>query len=154
MSARDFFANRSVINQASETHFERALLRLLRTGGTSSSASSIATISKKSNRRKTLQADVTESIESQSQPSRIEIQEMLTPRSLSLIWSDAQSGNYMDQIWHLGVAGNDGFCSMSGQPIACGDPIFRPRRHPTNIPGNWNRMILASEVFEADVSTS
>ncbi|MFP3605972.1 DUF3331 domain-containing protein [Paraburkholderia sp. SIMBA_053] len=80
------------------------------------------------------------------QPARIFVHEVLSAHTVSVCWSDSQSGHYAEQVWRLGLARNDGYCALSGLPIMEGDEVFRPRRSTTCVPANWNRMILASEV--------
>ncbi|WP_279636277.1 DUF3331 domain-containing protein [Paraburkholderia hospita] len=79
-------------------------------------------------------------------PARIFVQEMLSEHTLSMFWSDPRTGHYSDQIWRLGFARIDGFCALSGKPIAEGDQIFRPLRSLMRAPSNGDRMVLASVV--------
>lgn len=80
-------------------------------------------------------------------PARIVVQEILSGNTVSIYWSDSQTGHYAEQIWRLGLAREDGFCVLSGRPIGRGDDVFSPRRSMKFIPANWRRMILASNVF-------
>ena len=86
-------------------------------------------------------------------PARIVVQEILSAHTLSIYWSDSQTGHYAEQIWRLGLARDDGFCALSGRPIVRGDEVFRPRRSMTLVPANWRRMILASDVIATFAST-
>ncbi|SKC81277.1 protein of unknown function [Burkholderia sp. CF099] len=86
-------------------------------------------------------------------PARIVVQEILSGHTLSICWSDSQTGHYADQVWRLGLAREDGFCALSGRPIGRGDEVFRPRRSMTFVPANWRRMILASDVMATFAST-
>ena len=86
-------------------------------------------------------------------PARIVVQEILSAHTLSISWSDSQTGHYAEQIWRLGLARDDGFCALSGRPIVRGDEVFRPRRSMTLVPANWRRMILASDVIATFAST-
>jgi len=80
------------------------------------------------------------------QPARIFVHEILSAHTLSICWSDSQTGHYAEQIWRQGLARNDGYCALSGRPIVEGDEVFRPRRSAMCVPANWNRMILASQI--------
>ena len=86
-------------------------------------------------------------------PARIVVQEVLSANTLSIYWSDSQTGHYAEQIWRLGLAREDGFCALSGRPIRPGDDVFSPRRSMTFVPANWRRMILASDVIAKFAST-
>ncbi|MHB9841682.1 DUF3331 domain-containing protein [Paraburkholderia terrae] len=125
---------------------ERVLLRLL-LPETVPATEPIETAYKKKKRRKALpvvrpvhRADWT------PRPARLLVHEILTSHTLSICWSDSQTGHYAEQVWRLGLARNDGYCALSGRPIVEGDEVFRPRRSAVYVPANWNRMILASQI--------
>jgi len=61
----------------------------------------------------------------------------------TVAWSDPTACRYGEQIWRRCVARKSGICALSGQVIARGDAVYRPRitRHA---PQNIDAMILAS----------
>jgi uncharacterized protein DUF3331 len=63
--------------------------------------------------------------------------------SATVSWSDATVGCYGEQYWRRGVARKNAVCALSGQTIAKGDAVYRPRR-VRPIPRNIEAMILAS----------
>ena len=68
-----------------------------------------------------------------------------SPLSVTLDWRDATKCCYREQLWVAARARVAGRCAMSGEPIAPGDEIFRPRpARPA--PRNVNAMILASAI--------
>jgi hypothetical protein len=83
--------------------------------------------------------------------ARISIVEQLTSQTLSVCWSDPQSGHYADQVWRKGVARKPSFCVLTGMRIYPGDRVFQPRACKTNVPANRDRMILAAVVPEDPV---
>ncbi|WP_179402798.1 DUF3331 domain-containing protein [Burkholderia guangdongensis] len=77
----------------------------------------------------------------------IRILERQAATSATVAWMDATACCYGEQIWRRCIARRNGVCAISGQRIAKGDPIYRPRLvHP--VPRNFDAMILAS-VIEA-----
>ncbi|WNC89163.1 DUF3331 domain-containing protein [Paraburkholderia sp. FT54] len=67
--------------------------------------------------------------------------------SATIAWSDATSCCYGEQLWRRCIARKTGVCALSGQAIARGDAVYRPRRvRPA--PRNVEAMILAT-VMEA-----
>ncbi|MEX3982542.1 DUF3331 domain-containing protein [Paraburkholderia sp. EG287A] len=46
--------------------------------------------------------------------ARISIVEQLTSQTLSVCWSDPQSGHYADQVWRKGVARKPSICALTG----------------------------------------
>jgi uncharacterized protein DUF3331 len=67
--------------------------------------------------------------------------------SATVAWSDATSCCYGEQLWRRGIAKKTGVCALSGQAIATGDAVYRPRLvQPA--PRNIEAMILAT-VMEA-----
>ncbi|MFM0395444.1 DUF3331 domain-containing protein [Paraburkholderia phytofirmans] len=67
--------------------------------------------------------------------------------SATIAWSDATSCCYGEQMWRRCIARKSGVCALSGQKIARGDAVYRPRR-ARPAPRNVEAMILAS-VMEA-----
>ena len=128
---------------------ERALLRLLCPRNAPLIQSVETSYAKKMRRGKGQVAQRTHEAEWIPQPARILVHEVLSAHTLSICWSDSQTGHYAEQVWRLGLARNDGFCALSGQPILQGDDVFRPRRSVMCVPANWSRMILASAVCTA-----
>ena len=67
--------------------------------------------------------------------------------SATVAWSDATSCCYGEQLWRRCIARKAGVCALSGQAIARGNAVYRPRRgRPA--PRNVEAMILAT-VMEA-----
>ncbi|MEI6001533.1 DUF3331 domain-containing protein [Paraburkholderia bengalensis] len=125
---------------------ERALLRLLSPGEMQVLPAIETSFSKKMRRASVRVERKCHEAKWIPLPARILIHEILSAHTVSVSWSDSQTGHYAEQIWRLGLARNDGFCVLSGLPIAEGDDVFRPRRSATGVPANWSRMILASAV--------
>jgi hypothetical protein len=68
-----------------------------------------------------------------------------TALSVTLDWRDPTECCYREQLWVAARARVSGRCAMSGESIATGDEIFRPR--PARpVPRNVGAMILASAV--------
>ncbi|MFM0055931.1 DUF3331 domain-containing protein [Paraburkholderia phytofirmans] len=73
----------------------------------------------------------------------IRLLERDSPTSATIAWSDSTSCFYGAQLWRRCAAKKGGVCSLSGQTIARGDAVYRPRRvQPT--PRNVEAMILAA----------
>jgi hypothetical protein len=67
--------------------------------------------------------------------------------SATVVWSDPTSCFYGEQLWRRCIAKKAGICALSGQAIATGDAVYRPRLvQPA--PRNIEAMILAT-VMEA-----
>jgi hypothetical protein len=67
--------------------------------------------------------------------------------SATVAWSDATCCCYGEQLWRRCIARQAGVCALSGQAIAAGDAVYRPRLvRPA--PRNIEAMILAT-VMEA-----
>ena len=63
--------------------------------------------------------------------------------SATVAWSDATSCCYGEQLWRRCIAKKAGVCALSGQAIATGDAVYRPRlAQPA--PLNIEAMILAT----------
>jgi hypothetical protein len=84
-------------------------------------------------------------------PNHISIVEQLTSQTLSVCWSDPQSGHYANQVWRKGVARRPSFCVLTGMRIYPGDSVFRPLACETYVPANRDRMILAAVVPEDSI---
>lgn len=85
-------------------------------------------------------------------PARIFIVEQPTSQTLTVCWSDAQSGHYADQLWRKGVARRSSFCMLTGMRIRPGDAMFRPCAVKAHLPANRECMLLAAAVpVEASV---
>jgi hypothetical protein len=67
--------------------------------------------------------------------------------SATVAWSDATSCCYGEQLWRRCIAKKAGVCALSGQAIATGDAVYRPRLAQP-VPRNIEAMILAT-VMEA-----
>ncbi|WP_321932074.1 DUF3331 domain-containing protein [Paraburkholderia guartelaensis] len=84
----------------------------------------------------------------ESFPARVSIVEQRTSQTLSVCWSDSQSGHYADQVWRKGVARRASFCVLTGTRIYPGDSVFQPRACATHVPANRDHMILAAVLHE------
>ena len=75
----------------------------------------------------------------------------VTSRTAILSWSDSQVGCIAEQIWTLGRARPGDVCAITGEPIARGDPVFRPRK--ARIAAlNARSVIAAHHVLETPIS--
>lgn len=72
----------------------------------------------------------------------------ISPRTATVSWSDPQGCKYGEQVWRLATAKRAGTCVLSGQPIARGEPIYRPTRADPP-PTNADAMMLAVALNEA-----
>ncbi|MGF6755726.1 DUF3331 domain-containing protein [Paraburkholderia sp. GAS42] len=61
----------------------------------------------------------------------------------TVAWSDATSCCYGEQLWRRCIARKAGVCALSGQAIARGNAVYRPRRVRLP-PRNIEAMILAT----------
>jgi Domain of unknown function (DUF3331) len=77
----------------------------------------------------------------------IRILERSGPTSALVAWSDATSCCYGEQLWRRRIARKAGVCALSGETIATGIAVYRPRRVQP-VPRNIEAMILA-KVIEA-----
>jgi hypothetical protein len=77
----------------------------------------------------------------------IKVLERHAPGAATVAWSDATACCYGEQLWRRCVARKSGVCALSGQTIAPGDAVYRPRLVQPP-PRNIEAMILAS-VMEA-----
>ena len=73
----------------------------------------------------------------------IRLLERTSPTSATVAWSDSTSCCYGAQLWRRGIAKKAGVCALSGQTIAKGNAVYRPRRVQP-IPRNIEAMILAA----------
>jgi Domain of unknown function (DUF3331) len=73
----------------------------------------------------------------------IRLLERTGPTSATIAWSDATSCCYGAQLWRRCIAKKGGVCSLSGQTIAKGNAVYRPRR-VRPVPRNVDAMILAA----------
>jgi hypothetical protein len=127
---------------------ERALLNLLRPEQVTTGLPVKSSYERKFRRRKRMPKEAFRRADPIPRPSRISVQEVLSVHTVSICWSDSQTGYYAEQLWRLGLARVAGSCALSGRPIACGEKVFRPRRSAISVPGNWDRMVLASVISE------
>ena len=126
----------------------RALIALLAPKPFASEATANTYTRKKKYRRGRAATRAFEPVVAEPVPARISIIEQPTSQTLSVCWSDPQSGYYADQVWRKGVARRPSFCVLTGMRIDPGDSVFRPRTSETYVPGNRDRMILASVVIQ------
>lgn len=73
----------------------------------------------------------------------IRLLERTSATSATVSWSDSTSCCYGAQLWRRCKAKKAGVCSLSGQTIARGDAVYRPKR-VRPIPRNVEAMILAT----------
>jgi hypothetical protein len=83
-------------------------------------------------------------------PSCVTILERLSLTTIAVSWCDATAGHYGDQIWTTGIAHRRALCALTGAYICRGDVVYRPRRSRTQLPANFDRMILASALPERE----
>jgi hypothetical protein len=81
--------------------------------------------------------------DSYSRKCVIRLLERNSPTSATVAWSDSTSCFYGAQLWRRCIAKKAGVCSLSGQTIATGNAVYRPRR-VRPIPRNIEAMILAA----------
>jgi hypothetical protein len=77
----------------------------------------------------------------------IRVLERNGPTSATVAWSDSTSCCYGEQLWRRCIARKAGVCALSGETIARGNVVYRPRRGRP-VPQNIEAMILAT-VIEA-----
>ena len=130
----------------------RALIALLAPEPFASESTANTHVRKKKVRRRgDIASRACEPVVAEPVPTHISIVEQLTSQTLSVCWSDPQSGHYADQVWRKGVARRPSFCVLTGMPIYPGDSVFRPRACETYVPANRDRMILAAVVPEDSI---
>ena len=129
----------------------RALIALLAPKPFASEATANTYTRKKYRRSGRAATRAFEPVAAEPVPARISIIEQPTSQTLSVCWSDPQSGHYADQVWRKGVARKQSSCVLTGMRIYPGDSVFRPRASETYVPGNRDRMILAAVVPEDSI---
>ncbi|MFD1554691.1 DUF3331 domain-containing protein [Paraburkholderia silviterrae] len=77
----------------------------------------------------------------------VKVIERQGPSGATVAWSDPTACCYGEQLWRRCVARKSGICALSGQAIARGEAVYRPR-FVQPAPRNFEAMILAS-VMEA-----
>ncbi|WP_106854116.1 DUF3331 domain-containing protein [Caballeronia novacaledonica] len=87
-------------------------------------------------------------VDEQRVPARIFVIEQPSSQTLSVCWSDSQSGHYAAQMWRKGVARKASLCVLSGAQILPGDAVYRPHAGERHSPANREYMLLASAVPE------
>ncbi|KVD85773.1 hypothetical protein WS63_22525 [Burkholderia stagnalis] len=70
--------------------------------------------------------------------------------ALLIRWVESGRCHYGEQRWRLRAAARPGRCAISGQPIAPGEPVFRPVLRPA--PVNGDEMIRPASVPRAGVT--
>jgi hypothetical protein len=75
----------------------------------------------------------------------VEILERLSPTSIVISWADATSGRYGEQTWNLRTARRKGVCSVSGEPILPGAPVYRPNVRQSSA-SNTHQSISAAAI--------
>ncbi|MFL9936907.1 DUF3331 domain-containing protein [Paraburkholderia sp. RL18-103-BIB-C] len=83
-------------------------------------------------------------------PSCVTILDRLSLTTIAVSWCDATAGHYGDQIWTTGIANKRAICVLTGAFIRRGDAVYRPRRSSTQLPANFDRVILASALPECE----
>ncbi|RQR64500.1 DUF3331 domain-containing protein [Burkholderia sp. Bp9002] len=56
--------------------------------------------------------------------------------ALLIRWVESGRCHYGEQRWRLRAAARPGRCAISGQPIAPGEPVFRPVLRPAPVNGD------------------
>ncbi|WP_250504239.1 DUF3331 domain-containing protein [Caballeronia sp. AZ7_KS35] len=69
--------------------------------------------------------------------------ERISPRTVTVSWSDPQGCKYGEQLWRVASAKRAGLCVLTGQLIAKGEAIYRPCK-TARPPMNANAMMLAT----------
>lgn len=72
----------------------------------------------------------------------------ISPRTATVSWSDPQGCKYGEQVWRLAAAKRAGTCVLTSQPIARGEPIYRPTKADPP-PTNADAMMLAVALDDA-----
>jgi Domain of unknown function (DUF3331) len=85
--------------------------------------------------------------DSSYQACAIKVLERHSRTGATIEWRDSTACCYSEQIWRRCIARRRGICALSGQVIAAGDAVYRPRLMKPP-PRNIEAMILAS-VMEA-----
>jgi hypothetical protein len=67
----------------------------------------------------------------------------ISPRTVTVSWSDPQCCKYGEQVWRLATAKSAGICMLTGQIIAKGQAIYRLAK-TSRAPTNANAMMLAA----------
>jgi hypothetical protein len=78
----------------------------------------------------------------------VRVIERTTSSTVVIEWRDPTHCSYGDQIWRASRARGVGTCAISGEPIHCGDWVYRPTGRP--LPRNAGAMILASHIDKVD----
>jgi hypothetical protein len=72
---------------------------------------------------------------------RIVILERPSADTALVSWSSATNCRYGEQLWKKGISRRSGVCALSGDSIARGDSIFRPKRARNAVCRNATAMI-------------
>lgn len=62
----------------------------------------------------------------------VHILEAIAKHRILVSWRESGLCNYTEQIWLLHRAKQAGYCALSGQPVHCGDEVYRPAGKPVN----------------------
>lgn len=64
-------------------------------------------------------------------------------KSVLISWCDPTRCHYVDQVWGRVIARSSGYCALTGEHIARGDVVFKPRMRGRFRPINCDEMLLA-----------
>jgi hypothetical protein len=146
------FKGETMTYQIEDDIVRRALIALLAPDSFASGSAPNTYVRKSKFRRQRGTASrACEPIVAEPVPTHISIVEQLTSQTLSVCWSDPQSGHYADQVWRKGVARTASFCVLTGVRIYPGDSVFRPRACEQYVPANRDRMIHAAALIKDPV---
>ncbi|MBJ9654073.1 DUF3331 domain-containing protein [Burkholderia multivorans] len=126
--------------------FERALMRLLDPSRVPATGDGAAEAMDRSGRLARQGRGKAAEDDGAPPRARIRIVEILSSSSVSVRWSDPQSGYFGEQVWHCVTARTSSQCVLTGMPINRGDRVYRPRGRGRSVPCNWARMIHAAAV--------
>ncbi|MCR4468120.1 DUF3331 domain-containing protein [Burkholderia sp. SCN-KJ] len=77
---------------------------------------------------------------------RIVILERPSTDTVLISWSSSTACRYGEQTWRRVIAREDGVCILTGDSIARGDSVFRPKRTRNAMCSNSMAMIKASSI--------
>jgi hypothetical protein len=98
--------------------------------------------------RRIVSSHVSTSVSPRSEAVSVVLLDRISPRTATVSWSDPQGCKYGEQVWRLAAAKRAGTCVLTGQPIARGEPIYRPTKADPP-PTNADAMMLAAALDKA-----
>jgi hypothetical protein len=76
---------------------------------------------------------------------KVEVTDRPSSSTITVTWCDASICLYGDQCWRYTVARQSGVCALTGEPVSCGDAVYKPRIFRL-APSNADAMILARHI--------